>query len=214
MLKIIERSDGLSAKRPYFPPAPKPQPRPLGTIALILTLNRNPLECWAAPHFERPIVAGGLPFGHVLLVHEPGAIRRVLRDNAPNYRKDRFQRRVLSAGLNDGLLSAEGERWRLQRRIIAPMFARRTVMDFAPAMMAAAQALIDRWTSLGDRATIDVAAEMAAGRVVCWAMSSSARATATCRQSCINTIGSTKSAPRSKRGLRNRTRSTAGQARP
>jgi cytochrome P450 len=161
MLKIIERSDGLSAKRPYFPPAPKPQPRPLGTIALILTLNRNPLECWAAPHFERPIVAGGLPFGHVLLVHEPGAIRRVLRDNAPNYRKDRFQRRVLSAGLNDGLLSAEGEQWRLQRRIIAPMFARRTVMDFAPAMMAAAQALIDRWTSLGDRATIDVAAEMA-----------------------------------------------------
>src|ERR1700722_8065251 len=161
MLKIIERSDGLSAKRPYFPPAPKPQPRPLGTIALILTLNRNPLECWAAPHFERPIVAGGLPFGHVLLVHEPGAIRRVLRDNAPNYRKDRFQRRVLSAGLNDGLLSAEGEQWRLQRRVIAPMFARRTVMDFAPAMMAAAQALIDRWTSLGDRATIDVAAAMA-----------------------------------------------------
>jgi cytochrome P450 len=130
-------------------------------LALIRTLKRNPLECWAAPHFEQPIVTGGLPIGHVLLVHEPGAIRHVLLDNAANYRKDRLQRRVLSAGLNDGLLSAEGERWRVQRRVIAPMFARRTVMDFSSAMMAAAEALSERWRGLGDPATIDVAAEMA-----------------------------------------------------
>src|SRR3977135_2010613 len=81
--------------------------------------------------------------------------------SAVNYREDRLQRRVLSAGLNDGLLSAEGEQWRLQRRVLAPMFARRTVMDFTPAMLAAAQALIDRWSGLGDRATVDVAAETA-----------------------------------------------------
>jgi cytochrome P450 len=145
----------------YCPPAPKPQARPLKPLALLRTLKRNPLECWAAAHFEQPIVAGGLPIGHVLLVHEPGAIRRVLLDNAANYRKDRLQRRVLSAGLSDGLLSAEGEQWRLQRRVLAPMFARRTVMDFAPAMMAAAAALIERWSALGERANIDVAAEMA-----------------------------------------------------
>src|ERR1700681_3096477 len=157
----MKHSDRSLAERAYCPPAPKHQPRPLTPIALLRILKRNPLECWAAPHFERPIVAGGLPIGHVLLVHEPGAIRRVLLDNAANYRKDRLQRRVLSAGLNDGLLSAEGEQWRLQRRVIAPMFARKNVMDFAPAMLAAAEALIDRWTSLGDRATIDVAAEMA-----------------------------------------------------
>ena len=98
----------------YCPPAPKPQARPLKPLALLRTLKRNPLECWAAAHFEQPIVSGGLPIGHVLLVHEPAAIGRVLLDNATNYRKDRLQRRVLSAGLNDGLLSAEGERWRLQ----------------------------------------------------------------------------------------------------
>jgi cytochrome P450 len=121
----------------------------------------QPLECWAVQHFEQPIVAGGLPIGHVLLVHEPGAIRHVLLENAANYRKDQLQRRVLSAGLNDGLLSAEGEQWRLQRRVLAPMFAARTVMDFAPAMLGAAGALIDRWAALGDRATIDVSAEMA-----------------------------------------------------
>ena len=45
----------------YYPPAPKPQARPLKPIALIHTLKRNPLECWAAQHFEMPIVAGGSP---------------------------------------------------------------------------------------------------------------------------------------------------------
>jgi cytochrome P450 len=161
MLEVVEYSDHLSIEPAYFPPAPKPQARPLGPIALIRTLRRNPLECWATQHFEQPIVAGGLPIGHVLLVHEPGAIRHVLLDNAANYRKDRLQRRVLSAGLSDGLLSAEGEQWRLQRRVIAPIFARRTVMDFTSAMMGAAASMIDRWSGLGDRATIDVAAEMA-----------------------------------------------------
>jgi cytochrome P450 len=112
-------------------------------------------------HFEEPIVAGGLPIGHALLVHEPGAIRHILLDNATNYRKDHLQRRVLSAGLSEGLLSAEGEQWRLQRRVLAPMFARKTVMDFRSAMMAAAVLLISRWSGLGDGATIDVAAEMA-----------------------------------------------------
>jgi cytochrome P450 len=84
-----------------------------------------------------------------------------LLDNAANYRKDRLQRRVLSAGLNEGLPSAEGEQWRLRRRVVAPKFSRKTVMDFTPAMMGAADVLIKRRSCLGDRATIDVAAEMA-----------------------------------------------------
>ncbi|HUD89379.1 MAG TPA: cytochrome P450 [Xanthobacteraceae bacterium] len=143
----------------YRPPAPTPQPKPLNFLRLISTLKRNPLECWTQEHFEKPIVAGGLPFKHVLLVHEPRAIRRVLLDNAANYQKDSIQRRVLSAGLGDGLLSAESERWRTQRRTVAPVFARKTIMSFAPAMMGAATALTERWRGK-DGATVDIAAEM------------------------------------------------------
>lgn len=161
MLIAAKHGDWPAVERAYCPPAPRPQPRPLKPLALLRTLKRNPLECWAMQHFEEPIVAGGLPIGHALLVHEPGAIRHILLDNATNYRKDHLQRRVLSAGLSEGLLSAEGEQWRLQRRVLAPMFARKTVMDFRSAMMAAAVLLISRWSGLGDGATIDVAAEMA-----------------------------------------------------
>ncbi|HET6838236.1 MAG TPA: cytochrome P450 [Bradyrhizobium sp.] len=161
MLHAPDRSDRSIVGRDYCPPAPTPQAHRLRPLALLRTLKRNPLECWATEHFEQPIVAGGLPIGHVLMVHEPTAIRRVLLDNAANYRKDDLQRRVLSAGLGDGLLSAEGERWRLQRHALAPVFARKTVMDFTPALIGAAQALIARWKGLGDFATVDVAAEMA-----------------------------------------------------
>src|SRR5204862_6524296 len=80
--------------------------------------------------------------------------------NAGNYRKDSFQRRVLSAGLGAGLLSAEGERWRAQRRTLAPLFAARKVLEFAPAMMDAADALVERWRGR-DGAIVDAAAEMA-----------------------------------------------------
>src|SRR3954453_14520897 len=143
----------------YSPPAPLPNPKPLGVLRLISTLKRNPLECWAKDHFEKLIVVGGLPIGHALLINEIPAIRRVLVENAANYRKDRLQQRVLSAGLGDGLLSAEGDRWRAQRRTIAPVFARKAIMDFAPAMLAASDALVNRWQRQ-QGATTDVAAEM------------------------------------------------------
>src|SRR3984893_17762446 len=149
----------LSSCRPYRPPAPAPRQKPLGAFSLIKALWHNPLECWAQEHFEKPIVRVGLPIGDAVLVHEPSAVRRVLLDNAANYRKDALQRRVLSAGLSDGLLSAEGEQWHVQRRTLAPMFARRSVMNFAPAMMSAAGALAERWARHSDE-TIDVAAEV------------------------------------------------------
>jgi cytochrome P450 len=161
MLEVAITSDQSVVEPAYIPPAPKPQPRPLGPFALIRTLKRNPLECWATQHFEQPIVSGGLPIGHVLLVHEPRSIRHVLLDNAANYRKDYLQRRVLSAGLSEGLLSAEGEQWRVQRKVLAPIFARKKVLGFGSAMTGAADDLIRRWGRLGDGATIEVGAEMA-----------------------------------------------------
>ena len=145
--------------RIYRPPAPQPRKRQLGLIGLVRALRRNPLECWTEEHFEKLLVAGGLPLAHVLVVNDPRAIRRVLLDNAGNYQKDTLQRRVLSAGLGEGLLSAEGNRWRAQRRTLAPLFARRTVTGFAPAMMAAAHALIERWQH-EEGMVSDVAAEM------------------------------------------------------
>lgn len=141
------------------PPAPAPRARPLGVVSLLKVLATNPLEAWTEAHFEEPIVAGGLPFGRAVVVSDPVAIRRVLLDNPRNYEKDWMQRRILSAGLADGLLSAEGHQWRVQRRALAPLFSRRSVMTFAGAVVAEAEALVKR---LDRRAgeVVDVAAEV------------------------------------------------------
>ena len=66
--------------------------------------------------------------------HDPAAVRRVFLDNAANYRKDELQLRMLRPGLGNGLLTAEGEAWRVQRRALAPLFSPRQVAGFAPPM--------------------------------------------------------------------------------
>lgn len=128
----------------FYPPAPAPRSKPLGLLALLRVLAKNPLEAWAEAHFEQPIVMGGLSIGRVALVSDPAAIRRVLMDNTQNYQKDWLTRRVLSAGLDNGLLTAEGQQWKMQRRALAPLFARRTVMSFSASMVEAAAALVER----------------------------------------------------------------------
>jgi len=150
----------LPIARTYQPPAPLPSPKRLGLVALLRTLIRNPVECWAEEHFQKACVTVRLPLLHAVLVHEPKAIRRVLLENAGNYTKDAVQRRVLSAGLSEGLLSAEGSRWQMQRRTLAPMFAPGAVLNLAPGVLKAIAALCDRWhRHCGDR-VLDVAAEM------------------------------------------------------
>lgn len=128
----------------WKPPAPEPRERRLGVFSLLRVLVSNPLEAWTAAHFEQPVVEGGLPFARAVVVSDPVAIRRVLLENADNYHKDWMQKRILSAGLADGLLSAEGRRWRIQRRALAPLFARRSVNSFAGEMMEAADAMVER----------------------------------------------------------------------
>jgi len=134
----------LGSTAMLIPPAPPPRARPLGPIALLRVLARNPLEAWTTDHFEKSVVTGGLSFGRVAVVSEPAAIRRVLLDNCDNYEKDWLQRRVLSAGLAGGLLTAEDRQWRTQRRALAPLFARRSVINFSAPMIETAEALARR----------------------------------------------------------------------
>lgn len=140
------------------PPAPAPRARALGPISLLRVLANNPLEAWTSAHFEQPIVTSGLSIGRVAVVSDPTAIRRVLFDNCENYQKDWLQRRVLSAGLVGGLLTAEAQNWRAQRRALAPLFARRTVMNFSAAMVDVANALVERLAQREGQ-VVDIAVE-------------------------------------------------------
>jgi cytochrome P450 len=152
-LRVLDRITKL------LPPAPVPRTIPLGPIALLGALVDNPLEAWTEAHFIEPVVMGGVPFVRVAVVSDPGAIKRVLLDNADNYKKDWVQRRILSAGLSDGLLTAETKKWRTQRRILAPLFSPKAVARFSDAMIASADGLVARLKPQRGR-VVDVAVEM------------------------------------------------------
>ncbi|HEY0570182.1 MAG TPA: cytochrome P450 [Enterovirga sp.] len=139
---------------------PRPLRRPPDLFDFLRSARTNPLNSWTEEHFRAPIVVGEGVLGHVMVLSDPAAIRYVLVDNAANYRKDDLQRRVLAPGLGNGLLTAECDEWRQQRRALAPLFNPRTVAGFAPAMAKAADRLVRRWVRRGEGRVIDVAQEM------------------------------------------------------
>ncbi len=121
--------------RPFRPPAPQPHADQLNRLELLLALRRNPLTIWRRAHFEEMHLVGPGMFGYGVFLADPKAIRHVLVDNVINYRKDDLQLRVLSPGLGDGLLTAEGDAWKRARRTVAPLFTPRRVAALAEAML-------------------------------------------------------------------------------
>src|SRR5271165_3026626 len=149
-------SAALQTTRPFVPPYPPRSEEPHSSLSMILTLRRNPLEIWGKADFERPIAIGRSILGLRAAAHDPAAARRVLLDNAANYRKDALQLRILSPGLGNGIITAEGESWRLQRRSLAPLFAPRQVAEFAAAIQRVAAATLERLGRRRDGAVTDV----------------------------------------------------------
>ena len=145
----------------FRPPFPIPRTRTVGPLQTIAILRRNPLELWSEAHYREPILSGKTMLGERAVVSDPTAIRRVFLDNAANYRKDELQLRVLRPGLGRGLLTADGEDWRAQRRALAPLFAPRQVAAFAPAMHDVARANVERLRRKRAGRVVDLSDEMA-----------------------------------------------------
>jgi len=155
-------SDTAFSVLPRVTPAlPPPRRVPLGTFGRIAAMRRNPIEIWADIHYEQPVLVGHSFLGDRAVVSDPAGVRRVLLDNVANYRKDDLQLRLLRPGLGNGLLTAEGEEWRAQRRLLAPLFSPRQILAFAPAMAAVAAAGTERLAALGEGARLDLSHEMA-----------------------------------------------------
>jgi cytochrome P450 len=146
----------------FRPPAPVPLPRPLGSVALLKTLYRNPLECWTQAHFEEPVVIGGFPFANVAVVSDPSIFRQVLVEDPLVCRKGKLERRVLSsAGLGEGLVAVEGRQWSRQRRTIAPVLGRKVTNRLAPVVEEAASSVIGSWQDRSESGqSFDIKAEM------------------------------------------------------
>lgn len=82
---------------------------------------------------------------HVLA--DPNYIRHVLIDNSKNYIKGSFYNQVRYL-LGNGVLTAEGEEWREQRKIMQKPFTPGSSLEFLPIMIDTVQSLAKRWRKL------------------------------------------------------------------
>ncbi len=99
----------------------------VGDLAMLEAMRRNPIAVWGPPAYRDMAVEGRFLGRAQILVNDPEAIGHILHANRTNYRRDVASRRMLRPVLGDGLLTAEGENWRRQRRAIAPSMAPRAL---------------------------------------------------------------------------------------
>lgn len=97
-----------------------------------------------------------LLFGAVLLVNTPEMVHDVLVAKARCFAKSPVLRGALHPLVGDGLFTSEGELWRRQRKLMAPLFHAATIDGFAADMTAAAERAA---ASFRDGDVIDVARE-------------------------------------------------------
>ncbi|MEP6464536.1 MAG: cytochrome P450 [Frankiaceae bacterium] len=109
-----------------------------------------------------PVVRFRLPPGVPIRsygIFSPEATARVLVGEAEGYRKDSLPYQETAALFGDGLLTSQDERWRRQRRLVAPLFTpHRLAADYVPLLEGEADRLRERWLA-APSAIVDVHAE-------------------------------------------------------
>lgn len=135
--------------RPIVPPAPPVHPTDLPVWKLVRGMTSNIAGVWAERHFDELTTRGRVLGQDSLLLGDPADARAVLADRSGAYgRPAAFIRPIRPLG-GAGVLLAEGDEWRRQRRMLAPLFSPHRVGDLIPHFAAAADNLIDRLAGRG-----------------------------------------------------------------
>jgi len=110
---------------------------------------RNPLVGWPREVFD--VLNRKTRLLHLTYhgISDPDGVKHVLLDNHANYTKPRLIRDALAPAIGEGLLTAEGDLWREQRKLMAPIFTPTTVKSFLPIFVDQARASAARWKAEG-----------------------------------------------------------------
>ncbi len=136
-----------------------PQPRQLPVLGAALGFGRDPVAFLRRLAREQgDVVQFTLAGYRFLFLNHPDAIEQVLVKHHHQLRKDAFYA-LLEPLLGKGLVTAEGELWKRNRKLCAPFFTPRHVETLRPTMERA----VTRWVEgLPDAAEIDLFQEMMA----------------------------------------------------
>ncbi len=135
-------------------------PNFLGTLRTLRKLIRNPMEAWPDAVYSQPITVTRMLGRNTIFVCEPDLVQQVMVDDAESFIKAEPMRRALEPALGQGILTAEGARWRLQRRVAAPVFRPSHVNTFLPAMIHAAREMRRHWEATPEGTELEISREM------------------------------------------------------
>lgn len=153
----------MSKQPTHFLGTPVTAPGPLGPQMLraFRTIRDNPLAFLDSTWREFGDIAQfPVPRPPSYLVNSPDGVRRVLVDNARGYGKSTIQYRALSLVTGEGLLTSDGDVWRVQRRALQPAFHHSALQDVGSHVASATARVRQQWSALEPGTVVDADAYM------------------------------------------------------
>lgn len=162
-------SDRASSTGAPPPPRPgagavPPGPSPWKVLWNLRRVLGTPLPWWTGWRAAYgDVVRLDLGVQAMTLLFHPDHVERVLQGNQRNYVRSGYGYQVLRLVQGDGLLTSDGELWRRQRRLMQPIFHRRNLERFVPAVIRLTRTMLERWEDHADRGEpVDIYREMIA----------------------------------------------------
>ena len=145
----------------------------------MLDFTRGPLDFIAGLRQLGEIVATSRGTSEDWYLFAPRHAKHILVDQLANYSKQTRGFRALRVSAGQGLVTAEGDLWRRQRRIANPAFRRESIAAMGQDMVELTRPMVQRWADTTE--PLDVSAELMhltlqiAARTLCSTDLSSAR---------------------------------------
>ncbi len=139
----------------------------LSSFSLLRVMVRNPVAAVPPAAYQEPhatLQAGGQT---MLFPTDPAIVESLLVRRHAEFVKSRLYSRLLNPILGNGLLTAEGETWRWQRRLAAPAFRAAALSNYLPVMRSPFEELVERWKKNPGLQRVDDAMTAATIAVIC-----------------------------------------------
>ncbi|MCA0906517.1 cytochrome P450 [Ruegeria marisrubri] len=126
------------------PPKPDPRPEKVSLLRYVKLFRHDLLSAQPARLYRAWMAEFKTPFFRSFLINQPDLVQTVLKKRADEFPKSGRISEGLRPLLGNSVFLTNGETWKRQRRIIDPAFEGGRLKDTFPAMLAAAEACVER----------------------------------------------------------------------